>query len=102
MIMANATVLNISISAPDIQGLQHSTLAALIREKYNLCSENMNCNLEVSLPWDPFVMLRNELIEAKATLHSELKLCYTKTLESSMLDDDLVIIGIGDAAGSVL
>ena len=94
--------MNISASAPDIQRLQPSTLTAFIREKYNLCSENMNCNLEVSLPWDPFIMLRNELIEAKNILHSELDLGCTETVENCMSDDDLDIVGIGDAAGSAL
>ena len=94
--------MSISSSAPDIQGLQHNTLAAFIREKYNLCSENMNCNLEVSLPWDPFLTLRNELIDAKNILHSELELGCTETVENCMSDDDLDIVEIGDAAGSAL
>ena len=87
------------VSVPETQGLQHNTLIPFIRENCNLCNENMNCGLEVLLPWDPFLMLRNELFESKNTLNSELKLCFEETVKVCLLDGDLKTIAIGETTG---
>ena len=86
-------------SVPETHGLQRNTLMPFIREKYNLCNENMNCGLEVLLPWDPFLMLRNELFESKSMLNSELKLCFKENVKNCLLDGDLKTIAPDEATG---
>ena len=87
------------VLVPETHGLQYTPLVPLIRDKYTLSNESMNCGFEVSLPWDPFSLQRHEIIESKSTLHSELRLCLKHTVSDGMPDDDLKTIRIDDSAG---
>ena len=86
-------------SVPETNGLQSTSLRLLVREACNPCNENMNCDLEVSLPWDPFIPLRNELSRSKSLMLSELEFSYKYLMGMCLPDNDLKKICMENIAG---
>lgn len=63
------------------------------------CNEDMQCDLEVSLPWDPFVKLREEVSKSRTCLMEQRKFEFEGSLEIQVPDTDLKKIEIREDYG---
>ena len=77
-----------------------SCFVSLVLQAFNPANQNTNCNLEVTLPWDPFINLTDLITRSRRFLAAEIKNCgYDVVVQNAQIDWDLKKIDLLECKG---
>ena len=92
--------IHILLSVPLIKDTVTSCFFSLVLQTFNPANQNTNCNLEVTLPWDPFINVTDLITCSRKLLAAEIKNCgYDVVVKKAQIDWDLKKIDLLECKG---